>query len=165
MLALDLRDLRHGPMGWEERVAAPAEVWEEIGARFQGPVDLTVRAEAGTDGSVHVAGQIMGAFAAQCRRCLAEVEQPVEIRLELWFRPDPASATEEAVFPLKAEAGVLDLVPALREELLLAVPAFPLCRPDCEGLCPKCGAGRAAGPCGCSFKEPDPRWDALRALR
>lgn len=165
MLTVDLRDLRRGPMGWEEQVAVPGEVWADIGARFLGPVDLAMRAEAASDGSVHVTGRLAGAFAVLCRRCLTEVEQPVAIPLDVWFRPDPESAAEEAVFPLPVETRKVDLVPALREELLFAVPAFPLCRPECEGLCPKCGAPRATGSCGCSFQEPDPRWDALRALR
>jgi len=35
------------------------------------------------------------------------------------------------------------------------VPDAPLCRSDCRGLCPRCGADLNAGPCGCGTAEPD----------
>jgi uncharacterized protein len=58
---------------------------------------------------------------------------------------------------------VVDLAFALREELILAVPPFVECRPDCKGLCPRCGANLNDGPCDCPPRS-DPRWDALRGL-
>ena len=44
----------------------------------------------------------------------------------------------------------LDLRPSVREQWLLAVPSFVLCREDCKGLCPHCGADLNLGPCGCT---------------
>ena len=51
-----------------------------------------------------------------------------------------------------------------REEWLLAVPAFSLCREDCKGLCPRCGADLNERPCDCA-DTTDARWDALKAAR
>ena len=59
----------------------------------------------------------------------------------------------------------LDLRPALREQWLLNVPGYALCRDDCKGLCPTCGAELNVGPCDCASTSADPRWDALRKLR
>ena len=61
-------------------------------------------------------------------------------------------------------AADLDLRPALREQWLLAAPAFALCREDCKGLCPRCGADLNAGPHDCATQTADPRWDALKKL-
>ena len=61
-------------------------------------------------------------------------------------------------FPI--EHGQLDLAPMVREEVLLGVPEAPLCRPDCPGLCPTCGADLQTGPCGCSTEVRDERWAA-----
>ena len=73
--------------------------------------------------------------------------------------------TEDSdVYPLDPKDRDLDLRPALREEWLLAAPTFGLCRPDCKGLCPRCGADLNAGPHECGTGESDPRWDALRKL-
>ena len=43
----------------------------------------------------------------------------------------------------------LDLTGVIREELVLDVPTLVLCREDCAGLCPTCGADLNAGPCAC----------------
>ena len=66
---------------------------------------------------------------------------------------------------LDARAPELDLSGPVREEVVLAVDPYVVCDPECRGLCPRCGANLNIEACGCSFHEPDPRWDALRALK
>jgi len=73
-------------------------------------------------------------------------------------------ADEDDVVPIPAGARELDLRPAVREEWLLAVPAFALCRDDCKGICPTCGADRNTGACNCA-PDPDVRWAGLRDVR
>jgi uncharacterized protein len=62
------------------------------------------------------------------------------------------------------QATELELGEMVREELILAVPPYVLCREDCRGLCPQCGNDLNEGPCSCS-PEPDPRWAKLEALK
>lgn len=100
---------------------------------------------------------------AECRRCLTPVDVPVSERAGLVFTTDPDAGEGEGYYLVPARAQEIDLREALREELLLAVPQFVECRPDCKGLCPTCGTNLNEGPCGCA-KAQDPRWDALRAL-
>lgn len=58
----------------------------------------------------------------------------------------------------------IDLTPLFRDQVVLAVPFAPLCKEDCKGLCPQCGADRNLEPCDC--KPPvDPRWAALQNLK
>lgn len=58
----------------------------------------------------------------------------------------------------------VDLTPLFRDQVILAVPFAPLCREDCKGLCPQCGADRNRETCDC--KPPvDPRWAALQNLK
>ena len=59
----------------------------------------------------------------------------------------------------------IDFWPAVREQILLALPPAPLCREDCKGLCPTCGKDLNEGECGCDRTAHDPRWDALKALQ
>jgi uncharacterized protein len=63
------------------------------------------------------------------------------------FSADPESQEAPDVYPLAPTASAIDLGQAVREELALAVEQFPLCREDCKGLCPTCGADLNAGPC------------------
>jgi uncharacterized protein len=53
----------------------------------------------------------------------------------------------------------------LREQVLLSLPVRTLCKPDCKGLCPRCGANRNLQPCSCDEGPSDPRWEALTGLR
>ena len=59
----------------------------------------------------------------------------------------------------------LDLGAICWEEFVLALPVNPLCRPDCKGLCPQCGANLNDGPCQCAPEEGDPRMAVLRGLK
>ena len=66
---------------------------------------------------------------------------------------------------LHVAAEVVETEPILLEQLQLNIPMKPLCRPDCAGLCPLCGADLNLGACDCSEPVGDPRWAALAALR
>ena len=60
---------------------------------------------------------------------------------------------------------VIDIDELVREQVILAIPVRVLCREDCRGLCPTCGADRNFKECGCESAETDPRWAALKNLR
>jgi uncharacterized protein len=68
----------------------------------------------------------------------------------------------EETYPLGDDH--IDLEPMVHDAVLLELPPAPLCRPDCAGLCPWCGANRNLAPCSC-VAPSDPRWAALDALR
>ncbi len=62
------------------------------------------------------------------------------------------------------EAHRLDLEDPMREYALLSIPMLPLCREDCKGLCPQCGANLNDGPCDCDTEQVDDRLAALKHL-
>jgi uncharacterized protein len=73
--------------------------------------------------------------------------------------------SDELTSPYVAD-GVLDVRAWARDALALTFPANLLCREDCAGLCPLCGANlNQAGPDHQHEREPDPRWAALSKLR
>jgi hypothetical protein len=60
---------------------------------------------------------------------------------------------------------LLDLEPAFRDAVVLALPMSPLCREDCPGLCAECGVPLAdAGPGHRHDETVAPRWAALKHL-
>ena len=65
-------------------------------------------------------------------------------------------------YPLRHDE--IDLEPMVHDAVLLELPQAPLCRPDCRGLCPTCGADLNAQSCDCDQNPIDPRWEALGAL-
>jgi uncharacterized protein len=98
------------------------------------------------------------------------VEIPLEAEFDLIFRPAgaDAEATERSITAPETEIGYylgdsLLLEDVLREQVLLSLPVRTLCKPDCKGLCPRCGANRNNQACTCA--GDDPRWEALAGLR
>ncbi|UCG61901.1 MAG: DUF177 domain-containing protein [Candidatus Zixiibacteriota bacterium] len=57
-----------------------------------------------------------------------------------------------------------DLTDVLRQAVIISISLKPLCREDCRGLCPSCGANRNEESCQCQVKKTDERWEALRKL-
>jgi uncharacterized protein len=92
------------------------------------------------------------------------VAVPVAADIGALFTQDPEALEDPDSYPLAPDATEVDLAPAIREELILAVPRYVLCREDCRGLCPRCGQDLNAGPCGCA-PAADPRWQALASLK
>lgn len=116
-----------------------------------------------TNTGIVVRGKVSAEYRDTCRRCLADVHDTVTVEIgELYQR----EITDPDAYPLEGEQ--LLLAPLVREHLLLALPDAPLCRTDCPGLCPVCGADKsnpAEADCGCVVGASDPRWAALEALR
>ncbi len=82
-----------------------------------------------------------------CIRCLDEFDEPADIELNEEFLPtlDPATGAVVALDAADTQVAriddhhEIDLAALVHDELLLAEPMHPLCRPDCGGLCPACG--------------------------
>ena len=107
----------------------------------------------------------------RCSRCLAEIDHTVMLNFEEEFYTTidvntgaPLPPPEEADAFLIDSQHMLALGEALRQYQLTAEPMAPLCRPDCRGLCPRCGQNLNLGPCACP-PEADPRWMALESLK
>jgi uncharacterized protein len=154
MLRVDLRDLRHGPVETAGRLEPDDPVFEGLGLELGGPVSVEGRLQETGPGEYFWRGRVQGDVRATCRRCLADVVQRIDADLNVLFSDDPDAADDPSVYPVPHGATVLDLGPAVREELALAAPQYVLCREDCAGLCPRCGADLNAGACGCAPAEP-----------
>ncbi|MGH3156503.1 MAG: YceD family protein [Streptosporangiaceae bacterium] len=129
-------------------------------------VKLDVLLEAMSDGvlvTVAAAAPVTG----ECARCLEPVASSVEVSFrELYeFEEDPADSESDDGDRRFLNGDLLDLEPALRDAMVLALPLAPLCGSDCEGLCPECGTRLAdAGPSHDHEDAIDPRWARLREL-
>lgn len=161
MLALDR--LESGPLEWSGTLPSDRSTWDLDGVVLIDDPRVDLRIDAMTDGAVRVQGRLRAPVESACRRCLEGIARTVEIELDLRFDPEISLEDEsDGLYRLDPDAPELDLVPALREELLLALPEFPLCKPDCRGICPTCGENRNERECGCRAESADSRWDALR---
>ncbi len=135
------------------------------GADFQQSSPLHLQAVAEREGSdIRIRGNIVAKIRAACDRCLVPVELAVDPVFDLFYREISAIPREEEIEVPASEldvafysgegVAVADLV---TEQVILAVPSKVVCRPDCRGLCPMCGANRNQFDCGCrlpGFESP-----------
>jgi uncharacterized protein len=166
-----LDKVREQPFRWqEERVVDLAEVGHPdlVGL---GPVEWLGEVVF-ADPSFLLTGSYSYEQTLACTRCLRPIVEPVRGDLQLVVVPGPEPVAdgehallEEDLGVVHAPGGELDLDPLLLEQLQLEVPMKPLCRPDCPGMCPSCGADLVDGACECRREDVDPRWAALRGLR
>ena len=162
MLSFDIRSLESNPERVDDHLATDDPVWEEGDPRPSQPLHVSGRVSSAGSGRFYFSGQMAGDVALECRRCLTDVTAPVSAELHLIFAEAGDEEIEDPdVYSIDPKATELDLRPAIREEWLLSVPAFALCRDDCRGLCAVCGADLNEDPAH-SHAANDARWAALR---
>jgi uncharacterized protein len=144
---------------------------EEEDVHLAGPVMGTVRLHR-TNQGIYASGTVSVSVRLECSRCLKEFTSTISFPLEEEFYPTidvntglpvPAPENIDLAFPINRHHE-LDMREAIRQNLLLAMPARTLCREDCAGLCPQCGKNLNEGPCDCRLEVEDERLSALREL-
>jgi len=159
---------------------SPGLTWHEVRrgpVELAGPLDVAgidpgrsvvpAGAEAECDvnlqpfhGGIDVEGTVSAPWVGICRRCAVAVSGELRIAVHERFGEGPVPGDE--MYPVEDDA--LDLGPLVRDAVVLDLPMAPLCREDCAGLCPQCGADRNEGACACVVPA-DPRWANLDVLR
>lgn len=165
-LTIELRRVAEAALERSARLPAAGTLLADGDFVFVEPPMVSFVAESSASGGIQVRGEFDARVRLACRRCLAEREErfivPLDFRMEPGVEP---GSEDEGIFPLQPEGDAVDIGPIVREELVLSMPAFPECRPDCRGLCPNCGINLNEATCECGSSEPDPRWETLRKLR
>jgi uncharacterized protein len=132
-----------------------------IGVPVGSAVDLDLRFESVVEG-VLVTGSAGVRLSGVCARCLTEIvlDEQIDV-MELFLYPDKEPDDEEAS---RIVDETIDLEPVLRDAVVLDLPFTPLCRDDCAGLCPTCGADLNDDPDHDHGDDVDPRWAGLSGL-
>ena len=130
------------------------------------PVDEPVVAEGtvrNTAGVLCMTGGIQTTIHGVCDRCAADFTSNVEFPLEVVLVTELSNEEneDEWVFPLEGDSA--DLEDIVRTVFVLNMDSKLLCKPDCKGLCCRCGKNLNHEACSCQ-KELDPRFAALRQL-
>lgn len=109
--------------------------------------------------SIEAVGTVDAPWEGRCRRCLAPVAGVLQADVREVYEDDPIDGE---TYPLRHET--VDLGLLAREAIVLELPVAPLCKEDCLGLCPGCGADLNEAACSCA-PSTDPRWAVLDQLR
>jgi len=99
---------------------------------------------------VLVNGTAESSVALLCGRCLENYSLTLKVKFS-------------QIYPAADE--IIDLREEIRDSLLVELPLQFLCKSNCEGICPRCGANKNQTPCQCTVKQSDPRWSTLNHIR
>lgn len=121
--------------------------------RAMAPFSWQVNA-SNTGGAILLTGTITGSLETSCSRCLEPTSVEINSEVEGYFIIEgvgqPEEGMEEDEFDTFPSDGKIDLEPLLKAAIIADLPLMPLCKPDCKGLCPQCGANLNQGPCDCT---------------
>lgn len=117
-------------------------------------------------------GSVETSLHLQCSRCLENFVFSIHSEFALNFTSEPDAEAESgshAEYEINAEqVGLvliyndeIDLIKVIQEQIIMALPIRPLCREDCRGLCPQCGADLNKGSCRCEKVVVSPKFQSL----
>jgi len=165
MLSFDIRSITARAAVVEDKLSADDSVWKEGDPVPSSPLRVTGRLSAAGSGRFYWHGQVAADVVLPCRRCLADATVHVEDESHVIFAEAGRDETDDPdVQVLDERSNQIDLRPTLREQWLLNVPSYAVCREECKGLCPTCGKDLNEGSCECPASH-DSRWDALRRVQ
>jgi uncharacterized protein len=168
---LDLSRLEDG------RVSARFEIDREspVLTGFEGDLreplifDVEVRNPSGS--TYVVTGTLSGVVVSPCRRCLEPTETTLNVPFRMIYQVAGRDAErseepgDDDIVWLERGARRIELDDQVRDRLFLEAERFPLCRPDCRGICPNCGQNLNEASCDCRVEAADSRWQALEKLQ
>ena len=143
--SLDFRDLRFG---------SSYPVQEPVLATG------TVRNTAGV---LILEGKLTTRLHGVCDRCAAAFTRAITIPVHAVLVPEQELEQAEDEWTFGIHDGCADLTDIVTTAFVLGLDSQLLCRPDCKGVCFRCGKNLNEGPCGCK-KEPDSRFAVLQQL-
>jgi len=168
---IDLSQLEEDELRMEHHYHAEFELQEQSVRLVTAPaIELWLR--RATAREVRVRGHLGAAVEVPCDRCVSYFSLPIDVTFDLFYAPIETLTPEEDVSltPKDLAYGfcrdnLLDVDGLVREQIFLALPFRWLCKPDCRGLCPQCGADLNEEACSCEQDRVAPHWSALRDLR
>ncbi len=170
-MKIDLKNLKPGVTEFWERVEPEELDLPEDEFRMVGALEATHRLRKGGK-TLELRVRTTYTLELTCARCLEKFRQRFEEE-NLYLLQIGSPPPEEEEKPLTTQdillffvpVEELDTLPILRETVLLSIPMKPLCKPDCKGLCPVCGANLNREQCGHRPQRVDPRWLKLLELK
>jgi uncharacterized protein len=168
---LDIKDLAVQKLRLRQSYAPGTVDYHTTDFRQIDPLEVRATAEL-VDDQIRISGELHTRLELTCARCLEPVQEEVSREFDLCYRPMQPAKPDEEVRLANDETEVgffkgngLFLADVLAEQVLLAIPMKVICRSDCKGLCPLCGANLNHDECRCEMHRTDPRLAPLARLK
>ena len=151
-MLIDLKRLKLHPRATEEfYVEGPGrdDLLADIGGRFVEPIKVALTVE--NTGRTYIGrGKVTTCLQLICSRCLSELAYAVSADLFLTIAESGVKDEKARYEDLIVIKGTkIDLREYVEEAIISEIPLAPLCKNECEGLCPECGQNRNISNCKC----------------
>ncbi len=160
--------VRNSPSTMALSFEAPFDEAREFEPRGRGESDVAPDASVVVNlklesfsGGLRATGTVRAPWFGVCRRCSKPIEGHLEAKVDERFVLERGPEDDLAYLYTHDE---VDLAPLVHDAILLELPLAPVCREDCQGLCPYCGIDRNEATCDCRAPV-DARWATLDGLR
>lgn len=173
-MLVDLQTLPPEGQAIDRTLDASALSFDASEFRIAKPVSLHGHLTKADDDAYRLEGELASAIEISCVRCLESFESDVRETLNLLYLPqsrnvsssedDDASLSDDDLAVSFYTDDEIDLAHMIWEQITLALPMKPICKSDCQGLCPSCGVNRNETTCSCVHDSVDPRWESLKGL-
>lgn len=124
-----------------------------------------------TGNNIVIQAKITTAVTFDCSRCLVAFDESFACQVDVLYEKTDRVLSEmedidesEDIEVLDHDAKEIHLGRRIEEAIALAMPLKPLCREDCQGLCPSCGTDLNKSTCNCRKESGDPRWQVLKEM-
>jgi len=151
IMKIDLRQISsvNGAVLPLELSVAPIESELYFGAEIKGEITVTGKV-TNRSGVMRLKGKAMAVVSAECSRCLAETEKKITADLNFILDQGVGEDTDGIIF---LGGDFLDMSELAYQAIVLNLPMLFICKADCKGLCPTCGADLNTGACSCGESE------------
>lgn len=142
----------------------------EPGRSIEEPLLFEGRATRSID-EVYIQGKLKGMLSSECSRCLEIFTTPLDVAVDAVFMPQRGKGeNEDGIFEPESNISYydgesIDLLQEIKDTILVNLPIKSICRPDCRGLCPQCGADLNKGSCQCEQRRGPSPFDKLKELK
>ncbi len=160
-MIINLRELRRLDHAVERdgTLELPRVAKENVQVEAIQPVHAHLSAQL-AQGLCRVEGDLETTITYRCSRCLEAFDSPLTAALDEVF--SERETWDEDVHVVTGDEILID--PYIEQAINLTIEFRPLCKPDCQGLCPTCGTNQNHGSCGCEKRTVDPRLSILQDL-
>lgn len=169
-MVIDLSQITEASRALDIKIAGDAIDLGDEDVVLKGDIQFTGAIEKHSY-EVDVAGNIKAAAEVICHRCLKPIETELDISFKIAYVSSEYESREKDIQIGGDDLDVafyeddkIDLAELVREQIILNSSETALCKPDCAGLCQKCGTNKNEKNCDCSEREIDPRFKVLENL-
>lgn len=116
-----------------------------------------------TAGVLQLDATVVSKIHGICDRCTLEFDRDMNIPVHAVLETDPDSQLPDDIWTFTVEGDKVDLEEIVRTAFIFGIDSKMLCKPDCKGICCRCGVDLNHGECRCK-PEIDPRFAVLQQL-